>query len=144
MTRIGDRMTFKDTKTWNANSFHHPDVVWRFDLLIGDLDCNNTNIGGHTNLDTRCGHPDKSGILAESVVENGAWDFFGPSVKFTQSFWESGNRRGPVDLNFAHQDCSVERYTDIEFDLYGQDERMAYVSVYNLPEQWQTTMPPQR
>jgi prepilin-type N-terminal cleavage/methylation domain-containing protein len=141
MYRIGDRMTWQDTANWGPNDYKG---LWRFDLLVGDVESNNTNLGAHNNFNTRSSHPDKSGILLDTVVQNGPWGLFVAGAKFTLSFWESGRGRGPVDLNFASQDGSVVRYTDVKFDRFGKDERMAYVPAYNLPQQWQTAMPPQR
>ena len=101
MYRIGDRMTWQDTKNWSPNDYKG---VWRFDLLIGDVESNNFNTAGRNA--TRSSHPDKSAILIDRVVQNGEWGGFGPAFKFALSFWESGGGRGrgPVDLNFASQD----------------------------------------
>jgi prepilin-type N-terminal cleavage/methylation domain-containing protein len=140
MYRIGDRLTWQDTQNWGPNDFKG---VWQFDLLIGDVDTNNRNTSP-SNGYTRVSHPDKSAMLVDTVIQNNEWGGFGPEFKFALSFWEYSQGRGPVDLNFAHQDGSVTRQTDVGFDVWGKDERMAYVPAYNLPEQWQVTMPPQR
>ena len=119
MLRMGDRVAWTDDMTDWQNPRQH-----RFNLLASDRDViwRQPEIHGT--------HPDDEGKLANIVFQNEEWNPFVTAVstafgggKWVLSWWYTAehNTRGLVDLQFAYQDGSVERFDGVTMT----DERMA-------------------
>jgi len=125
MTRVGDRWRYSNPAIG---------ADWRFDVLVSDT----VIMNGTTNVQSS--HPDDAGKMINRVHQND--DKTTPGFKFIKSFWWSNNGtgRGFVDINYALQDGSVERYNGIGM----LDSDMARVPYYNYGVGWWSTLPPQR
>jgi len=98
MRRYGDRFT------WTGSA----GLVRRFSLLAADwIDDSSTGY-------TMGGHPDDAGLLQfiRRQDENPPW-WNAPGQTVTLSWWQrtTGDDRGLIDRNFAHDDGSVRRFT---------------------------------
>ena len=118
MFRLGDRFTWPDAS--NAGTIERS-----FDLLISDTEVSDTD--GY-----RLGsHPTREANRNNLVLQEGpnpwiAGGLTGAVTKVTLSWWQ-GPLAGTVDLNFAHQDGSVRRITEVRF----QDPRLLPAWYYN-------------
>jgi prepilin-type N-terminal cleavage/methylation domain-containing protein len=126
MAKIGDRLT------WNSR---------QFTAILADGD--QFDINGYA----MASHPDKSGLLANIVMQEQDYTTGQPITAtstgsgLTHSWWLNDTdipTRGTIDRNVAFTDLSVERYADVIWPLAGQiDERMASVAakqtVSNFP-----------
>ena len=136
MRKLGDRLQWADGgKATPTDSF---------DLLAADEDDVNSVLNPDAVHQSQSSHPDKDGAAANSWFQNGFFFAGAYPLTATFSFWRCTDRvRGPDDLNFAHDDASVERYTDVK---YG-DDRMRYAQDRSNDDNpvgftWALTMPP--
>jgi prepilin-type N-terminal cleavage/methylation domain-containing protein len=96
-----------------------PPQPMSFSVIASDFD--------RVNPVARGSHPDKSGKMwiwrrQDVPQSNGG--------TITHSLWIASNNvrfRGLIDMNFAYQDLSVQRFVDVEM----RDDRMARVPIYN-------------
>jgi len=112
MMRLGDRLAWGDD---------------RFDVLVMDHD--RTYDGSYA----MSSHPDTDGKLAMSIWQSTAFLDSGIEgvgvLKFTVSRWDMVGRsdRGPVDVNVARSDGSVQRFNDFARDQWQKDPRVSRV-----------------
>jgi len=118
--RFGDRLE------WIAQT--DPDKTPRyFSVLASDIDFIRTTVPL-----TVSGHPDKAGLLRESVNLNA-----GAPVamyrKQTNAWWtnNTATRRGPVDFNYAYEDGSVLRLNDVEWNEWQSADRIVRTAEYS-------------
>lgn len=100
--KLGDRLQWRDTsRERNATQY--------FGVLVSDWD--QLYPPGSNAINS---HPDKSNVMAPNRQEDtgGILSFY-----LSTATWE----RGPVDENFAYDDGSTRRVSDVEWD----DDRMA-------------------
>ena len=129
MQKIGDRWEFADWKGKARNQA----VPYKFQWLVADLDI--IWQGRHATA----GHPDKAGVLSPEFAQGGRFNYGGSdaqqqaqdegynaAIPVTFSFWRNvGNfQRGRLDMNFAAEDGSVLRLSDVKYEY---DERIAHV-----------------
>ena len=124
MHRLGDRWAY-------ANASIGAD--WSFDVLASDT----MYMNGVANV--QGSHPDDLGTMINRVHQNQDNGVPG-GFKFVKSYWWSNTGRGLVDLNYALQDGSVERYSKVGMI----DSSMARVPTFNYGLGWWSTLPPQR
>ncbi len=100
--KLGDRFSWQGTG---------------YDVLASDFDIaegNGLGIGSH---------PDKDGVWINQVLDNqpnpfnaGGAGQAGAAARATISWWIGNSPRGLVDLNYAFQDGSVRRYSDVKWN----------------------------
>jgi competence protein ComGC len=125
MHRLGDRWTYVPPGAGAG---------WNFDVLV----CDTVIMNGTTNVQSS--HPDDEGKMLNRARVN--HDNGTPGFKYVKSYWWSNNGtgRGLVDINFALQDGSVERYNKVGM----LDSDMARVPYFNYGVGWWSTLPPQK
>ena len=127
MYKVGDRFTWTDVAPGA--------VEVSFDLLISDLEVSDIGDGGPFGYGS---HPDRDGAWTNWVWQDVAnpWRVPGGVASsplapagdnITLSWWIGPASRGPVDLNFAHQDGSVRRQTQVAY----KDPRLEIVPYYS-------------
>lgn len=124
MRKIGDRFV------WQGNSFN---------ILAGDVDSRRNDMWVVTS------HPDVDGALRFASRQDGdvpwgtgAAQGVPQTTQVTFSWWETGNGRGPssrapVDLNYAFDDASVQRYNRV---IRWDDPRMVDVPDFGTGADW--------
>ena len=109
MRRVGDRLT------WTEDAATGP-TVYRFSSLVSDFDLFNVGASVFGS------HPDEPGVLWNQCLQDVVSGVYqaGLSVRgsgrFVISRWLNATRtdRGLIDRNFAFDDASVTRYTDLD------------------------------
>jgi hypothetical protein len=114
MDRIGDRFS------WDGVDASGADRLYHYRYLAADHDFIDSDGGS-----THGSHPDADGVMFNMALQNE--DFSSVSAaayaatagrKLTLSRWQSiqTSQRGSIDMNFALDDGSVERYTDVRWN----------------------------
>jgi prepilin-type N-terminal cleavage/methylation domain-containing protein len=113
MFRMGDRWGWRDPASGE---------LYRFDLLATDMN------GALYDGGVQTTHPDKDGVASASVFQNEAAvgaNIGGISLglKVTWARWTANTvRRGPLDIQVARTDGSVERYLHVITGSSPEDE----------------------
>jgi prepilin-type N-terminal cleavage/methylation domain-containing protein len=107
MYKLGDRMTFTDDAG----------ITRRFNLLASDMDVISLDDNADGKNFTHSSHPDKTGTRFPTAVQdqNAISPVLpGAGLTITTSRWDGNDcRRGPLDMNYAYDDGSVLRLTDV-------------------------------
>jgi prepilin-type N-terminal cleavage/methylation domain-containing protein len=136
MRKLGDRWGWTDR--WGAAAPR----PYRFDVIIGDLDFLTDNL-----TQTWGSHPDADGLMAPERWQNEVVPVHallprGAGVnRFIMSRWWVGltsTTRGAVDLNFAHDDGAVTRFTEVTYfdTLRGSETTRLRGVGWNSTDQW--------
>ena len=111
MNRVGDRLSWMEDSATGR-------VTYRFSSLVSDFDLFNVGASVFGS------HPDETGVLWNQCLQDVVSGVYqaGVSVRgsgrFVISRWLNGTRtdRGLIDRNFAFDDGSVARHTDLDPD----------------------------
>ena len=122
MAKLGDRFTWEDETGQR----------YRFDVLASDRDSFGPNA-------FQTSHPDAAGTAVSIHKQNQSYAW---GNNWVLSFW-GANARGPVDLNFAHDDGSVGLIRGVK----ARAPEMAHVWEWNAKpgiSDWRELLPPQK
>ena len=118
--KIGDRFDAYDEHDTA------PKRVVSLSVLAGDIDCTSNGTGWNS-------HPDFNTNI-NRVSESAAW---------IESNWVGAPNRAPVDLNYAYDDGSVHRMTQVKWynrngppNAQKNDERMVRIANFNTAGGW--------
>jgi prepilin-type N-terminal cleavage/methylation domain-containing protein len=109
MRRIGDRWTYTEEGDGSV-----PAVVESFSVLASDWDGLLRNASRN-----QSSHPDRDGTMENFTIQDEIFTGVLVPRPFTFTVWRtppSLTRRGPIDTNYAFDDGSVGRYTDVPWD----------------------------
>jgi prepilin-type N-terminal cleavage/methylation domain-containing protein len=141
MDKVGDRFSYD----WLDAAGN--DKVYQFRFLAGDHDFIDQNGGS-----AHGSHPDGDGVMFNVALENQDWSSVSPVAnaanagrKLTISRWQSieTSQRGLIDMNFAVDDGSVQRYQRVRWDEGAERERFVLVpeSTDNQLENFKVQLP---
>ena len=126
LLRVGDRLTWRDTANYNQTP--GGSQTYYTTILAGDRDFARTDSGAFD--DCQSSHPDREGVMVNAISQNEKNSYsdiepVGTSGAVTISLWLNlrTRNRGPIDVNYAYQDGSVKRLTNVEDKIHNEEER---------------------
>ena len=131
LKKMGDRLSFVPYYEWGKPADQQR--VAHSSVLISDLD-----VVYATTPYSIVGHPDPNGAVPDEKFQNeGYVRRVIPISKVTLHWFIGPAHRGPLDLNYAYQDGSVERLTQVEFNDDRVDHIIASIDSIDQPRHQQ-------